>query len=414
MAANSFNLGDLLKLQNTNAAFQAAKYGGGASGGNGKGGGLLNILSGAYQAAFPNAPAANLIAGGVQARNLYKYNQALQAQQQAAMLAQQQKNSNDAKNFYEATGVEVKGDFDRGFANNMSGAIRENNTNPLTKNYIDTGKVDPSLYNSKGNYNQGISSEILKSAMERANAGNDTQATLDRLPQFMGSPVPNQVGTPQGGLSAMIPQGTGPQLQMDPSQGPLQGNVAETTPVFTMANAGTQGIPDISQLLTGRKNEQGDRLGNRKAIETARNNRATNANQRITANASKTNAKANMIRANKYQPSSGSNNPYTVPKEQQQYFNGQIKAVDNELKSLGFVKTGGKIKIPKIDNSGLSFNNTSPQKVAQIERAQELMTYKKQLQLQMGLPFGGQSKQKLDNTNEDIQEQSKSIYPGKG
>lgn len=339
-------LGFLNQLFGSTAAFNNAQHGNTGVGLIDKARPVLDFLGGAYQAHAANPYAGGTAAAGmgsmIEGLSRRNYMNQLQQQQQAALQYQRRqetlKNSNNATIFNKASGIMVDGPFDTGFANNMLPAIRDNQTNDFNQHFLDTGEIDTSRMNPTGSYGGGLAGNIIESAIKRAGEGSDAQATMDYMQPFAASgefpnlggqppvPTPQNVSPP----SSLLPNqpATGPQLEMDPtlnpSQGPLQGSASQTLPQYTPANAFTQGVPMIDQLIKLRSNEQGNRLGQGKLAEDTRSNKADEAIGRINAGANVTSANASMLKAKKYQPGGGRAPSITeqmTPEQRNAYFN---------------------------------------------------------------------------------------------
>lgn len=279
----------------------------------------LNVM-GAIAPAVAAAPQAGLIpallqaAGGyAQMKNVQDYNRFIQAQYLQELQRQKTQDANNSSIWKRRTGQEIQGPFDLGFANQSAQDIRKSNATDSVNAMLGGGALRQDQY---GDYDPAM----IRDYVTRQAQVQDANATLNQLPQWMGGGVP--------GASKQRPAARPGQPMLDSVPRPtLQSGVSADN--FGEMNPYMMGVPNVSQLLTGRSSEQSSQLGNRKAAETERNNRATESIGR-------TNASANMMRANKYQPGGGGlQNPYTVPKAQQDFLQNQIEAIDKQLTSLG-------------------------------------------------------------------------------
>lgn len=265
----------LLDLMKTNTQYQAAKFGSG---------GLLDMAIMAYQAAFPKAPAANLLAGGRQAYNIGKYNKAVQAEALRQQLRQEMTDANNAEILARRTGLKVQGPFDLTFANNAAPDLRNDANLEFNRERLRSGVLNPDLIT----FNTENVDNSVNEAMKRSGQLNDAQATLGMLPAWMGTPTGDMPG---GRVLDAIQRTQG-------GLGQLSGRIAKgNVPNRVMpADAFTVGIPDVGQLLTGRNNEQ-------TRIETNRHNttteKETGRHNRETEKAGMINANAHMISARK-------------------------------------------------------------------------------------------------------------------
>lgn len=222
-----------------------------------------------------------------------------------------------------------------------------------------------------------VQPELLKRYLERQSTVADSEATLDRInrPRFM---------------SDLVPTGQ-PQMQADPSV--VQGGIAQSD-LFGQSPFGIPAVDvdDVNTRITG---DQTYTLGNRKAGETERSNKADEKIDRY-------NAESGRIKANKYQPSGGGTGAPKIVKDEIAANNTAIKQIDSDLKQT-FGTKDGKLKAPK--------DTGKPGYVAyqeMIQRKQELQSRNKTLQRSVfqgsgeAGAFGGQSQAKLSAAQQSL------------
>lgn len=344
---------DLVKALNTSAAYQAAKYGGGAP--TSKLGGLLDILLPAYQAAFPKAPAANLAMGARQAWNLRQYNQQVRAAQEAEIKRQTNMDENNAAIYNSRTGQNISGPFDVTLANSSAPDIRKDNATGSLNTLLGGGALrlgqhadyDPALIRdylgqqSKATdfINQGSGLAAIASGQGQSLSGGG-QAGQAPTPSLQQGVMDDGTGQPM--LSAGI-SSNAPPKQIDTMQSPY------LLPTDTPSNVST---------LMGKGME--DARGNAGLTETNRHNVASESEIRRSHGANegiaRINAAANTLRAQKYQPGGGGYPPQ--PNEASRAYDAFQKGLitrEEYAQTLG--AKSGSLKIPKMtaeDNKRLA------------------------------------------------------------
>jgi hypothetical protein len=368
-------------------------------------GSLADIAAPALAAAFPNGPLPQFLNAANQAMNVSQYNKYMQQQQKNANLQMQKRNINDAGLYTDATGLSVaspESGFDISLATAMAPMVRKNNANPAILELLNTGKFNPE--DNKADYG-----DIPMKLMERANAINDANSTIDQLrgfasesPLFKGKPLFNPAEAPLVAQSMLDP-GTSDSPNL------LKTGVSELVnkpgSFVTPANAGTFGIPNIEQLLTGRKNEYGLFNDMRSTDENIRSNKSKEGEA---ARHNKAGEGIDWYKAKTdrmYPPGRGgsSQNPYDIPLSQQKLIKGQAAAIEAQMKSEGFMDKDGNVKAPgtgqgKYELPGGLFgaewgNWSDPKTQAKHARFQQLNAQREQLLGAMtGLAFGGAGK----------------------
>ncbi|HEY9746999.1 MAG TPA: hypothetical protein V6C99_12365 [Oculatellaceae cyanobacterium] len=377
MATNP-NINDYLARQMFNTAqVPIAK----AGGYGGKGLNLFSNLMALGAAAFPNSP---LFQGGnalAQNMALQRYGRYLQQQaeeaQRLALMAQQDEMADNLAIANAMTGGIANYRGKQRLTADEINHLRQIAANPDFANWMETGEFH--MTNPYGAYG-----DIPKTMQQRAQDVMDAQETMGQLPRVMadgpiGQAIFDQIVNP--GLQRLQNAG------MDTSEMGISTGVTKRQPI-TPAMAGTMAKPDISQLLTGRKNEQGYRTDVMQRKETERHNKQTEATDRIKA-------QADMLRAQKYQPGGGSGGSPTVEANRvQEFLKSQLGAIDSQLKAEGVLDQHGKIRVP------LEGFFSSPQHRQRVARIQQLVQARNELLRQIsggGLAFGGQSNQRLQS-----------------
>lgn len=363
-------------------------------------GAVAPALAGARQNGI--IPAFLSALGGIgEVKNQSAYNQYLQKQALYEMQQQQQANMNNAGLYTDATGKTIanpSAGFNTTFAGGLVGDIRKNNANADIQNLLETGQLQ--MTNPNADYG-----DFPKMALERSNQLNDANETLRRMPAFMGVPTPGMevkqiVDTPAGQMA----------MQND---GLLQGGISKQQ-MITPSEAFTYGVPNVGQLLTGRQNEQTDRRGNRTIDETIRSNKVDEGLKKDLYKSQQAENYSSADLKRRTNPNlrsgGGSENPYTIPNAQQNFIEGQVKAIDNELKSLGFIGKNGAIIDPKLGNYTTESkwfdgkSATTPAELAKRQRAAMLIEKRSQLNSAIAgsVPFGGQAASNLNNTGNQV------------
>ena len=257
-----------------------------------------------------------------------------------------------------------------------------------------------------------IPEKVLQYVLERAGKANDANATLGKLPAFMSNAIPGAQNPNEAPQMPTTAPGQTANAAFDNSP-MLQAGVAQQEMV-TPGNALQYGIPDVSQLLTGRQNEQQDRLGNRKASEDERKNKQLERLKEIAVRAQATRDQAAASLDNRTDPNQrsgggGSGNPYTIPNAELEYQNkltGQVRKqiadINSTLQAQGFVdKSGAPTKqITQYTAKSQWFDGKTynPTKAAAAEQAMKLIQQRDELQGALiggGRPFGGTSRGKI-------------------
>jgi hypothetical protein len=406
----SANLGDIAKLA---TAANAAKYQGSGTGGWGTAlkylGALAAPLAGAQQTGV--VPAFFSALGNVgQVKNESAYNQYLKSVADYERARQTATDTNDAGIFNASTGQNISGPFSRDFATAQTGAIRENNANPSINDLI---QGNPLVLNPSGKYDPALISKYLEQQQNvtNSNAAQDLAAGIFGGGQNAsavngGMNVPGQlqqpVGLDMGGQPALS---AGVQQQQAPSVSPFIQAALPVDQIFGQFGRGAQDAQEAGKQSI-------DQFGNvttrdhltRSDSETAKNNRATESIGR-------TNAQANMISARKPSGGGGSQNPLNALKSLQSLSEGQVKALDKQLMTLGFMDKKGKITDPSPDKYTTQsqwFDGKTATSAADLSKrkmAQALLQKRSEILGGIaGTPFGGESQQNLQSVGTGFSE----------
>jgi len=352
------DMADIIKLANTAQAFEAAKYGGGYAGGNG----LLDIAINAYKAAYPKAPAANLLAGGRHAYNLNKYNQALYQEKQNE-LTRQAKTRELMGKHYGAMGIPVDIDGD-GVNDNLD-----------LEQYKQLAEVYGNQQGNAGlaNFANGKDPSFGALApMERVQkfyqdeifAPNRTAQEREDYFRRINQTNPNQ--------ATQAPPENLPPIDYGDGTTVLQGNanrsVVPPHPITPMQRALGGLYPADPKLITDSLTQK----------ETARHNQTTEAETKRQFDKKfpleVKDSESRRISALK-SGGGGSGNPYTIPNAMQTNVKGRISSIEDELKSMGYIDSHGKI----------SNNLRRVSKDPTVIRAQQLAAERALLQSQIGV-----------------------------
>jgi len=325
---------------------------------------------------------------------------------QQAYQQQMIQNMNNADVFYGATGKRLSPNapIDMEHLSSYVDPIRQNNQNPNREAYMNG---DGFHQNQFGTFDQGMAENDLKQRKAKADyleylmqqqrmfqngqvgAGGQPPQQPPQQPGFItgnpiGASLQNQMMNPQQ-PSPMVTGGTSMQAQAPPTSNPFFGG-------------GVVGAADLNSLF----NKGVDNTETR--MTQAETERSHKANERNTAYANQTARDIyqatvdNRGGYHKYPPAAGSGNPYTIPNAQQNYTQGQIDAIDKELKTLGAVGEGGQVNTPAPNSPpgflGLGGHTQS----AKEQRIQQLIDMRSRLQSGI-LPFGGSAKQNLNNSS---------------
>ncbi len=220
--------------------------------------------------------------------------------------------------------------------------------------------------------------------MQKNQQGYITQQALqEQYPGYMnqGAGVaggiygqPQQAPVPQQGQAPQQPMTENGLMygQIQQADQPLQGGVRQQALPGYVQDAATMNpmfLPQVSEgSITGGINQGADIYGKGKAYNLdVRQQNETERQNKAAENIAWYNAKSQRISATK--PSGGgSGNPYTIPNAQQNYLQGQIKSIDDQLALLGAVEAKG-------DNKGaLRFDviANNPQAAALFAQRQQL------------------------------------------
>jgi hypothetical protein len=337
--------------------------------------------------------------------NLRQYNKGMAEQAAAERMQQKMQREgerNDRVGFGQQAGLNnYSGYADLPDAATLANIQSQNwNNNPAgLESFLQNGELLPVQ-------GAAVPEKVLMSVIDRANAANDANATLSKLPAFMSAAIPGAQNP--NNAPTLPPVKPGQTTTPTPT---LQASASQQEMV-TPGNAMQYGIPDVSQLLTGRANEQDDRLGNRKASETERSNKVEEGLRKLLYASQQANnyASANLkqrTNPNLRSGGGGSDDPYKVPKslaDLQDKLTGQVrnqvKDIDSELKALGYVGEGGRLKTPDMTTSSGFFGMGGHRPSANDIRANQLLQQRQELQSSLiggGAPFGGGSRQRLQN-----------------
>lgn len=258
---------------------------------------------------------------------------------------------------------------------------------------------------------QQLTGDLLK----RQGDVSDANALLQKMPGIFGEGQQGSFSAPQqrrqGFTSELYQQAPPGQPQLEPmnaGQPTLQGGVGRQAVEAPTVNPYFMGVPPVQQIVDLFKSGVGDSQDNREQAETQRSNMADEKTSQYKADTDRMTANEQKRRGYWTRPSggSGSGNPYTIPNAQQNYLQGQVKAIDQELQSLGYLdKKTGRVKDPGEGSKGFSIpipgpgNNlvlgaSGPDTSAKAQRARELIQQRQQIQNAI-LPFGGQSTTKI-------------------
>lgn len=414
MASNPFNDVILRSMANS-AQANAAKSGQGGFG---------TVLAQALGAAFSDSPLFRGIAAGNQAYNVGQYNKTMaENARQTANYERMIKANEVADNagIGRQAGLTNYSGYGKLPDAATLGLIQDQNQNPAMNDFLGGGP----LHIAAGGR---VTPDLIKQYMERLGKNADSQTTMGLLDRFMG---PNAFGSKEG-AKVESPGGT---AQMD-TTGPLTAGI-QASNLFDQNPFGI-GIPDLAQLGILRKNEQDDRLGNRKATETERSNKADEADNaaqtainRAIYNATKNNQGG--YGRNAPQPHS----PTEADRAWQMYQSGQMSR-DEYVRTMGGMESGGGTSgknDPVLKGLQANLQATAKkygsQSAKTLEAASRVESYKAGQALKStpmpsvsqlfpnmssplfggGSPFGGQARQNLQQGAQNL---SKSIYPGRG
>lgn len=265
MADSTPNMSDFL----VNQMFNTAQANSAKSGGYGRGGlpQVFGSLLQAGAAAFPNSPLLQFAGNMVQGANVRAYNREMlrqydQAQRQAQRAQQDEMNDNLAIAGATTGGIPNYRGKQRLTTEEINN-LRQIAANPDIDNLMRTGQFQ--MTNRFGDHG-----DIPGTLLKRGGEALDARETMNQLPKFMAdSPI-------GGGLVTSMTENKPPQTQQAPpkpgqgippagldySDRPLTaGATVQQPPIpfVTPGNAFTVGIPNVPNLLTGRKNEQDNR-----------------------------------------------------------------------------------------------------------------------------------------------------------
>lgn len=262
--------------------------------------------------------------------------------------------------------------------------------------------ADPSIINDQ-----------LKQYQDRRAVISDSNATMGAIPSWYGTgydrnpsnerawnPVQQAVGkamqqaansaTPQG-LTPIFQAGataTGQQpMPMNDGYYPLYGRDPFTIGVIKPETA----LSALDKGQSARGDVEGEKDKDTQLAETAKHNRAME--------------KIGMINATRPRGGGGSQNPYTILNGAQNYAQGQLKALEAQMSSLGFLDDKGVAKRPNMDTGAWLLDwDGDPAKIQASKNKQALFdAYEKRRQdlysaiSGAGPTFGGGSQQKLQN-----------------
>jgi|GEM_PF-5717516 len=308
------------------------------------------------------------------------------------------RNANNTKTFNAATGQNIDGAIDFENAQKYVDAIRENNQNANTNDYLNGGplKLDP---------HGKIDPALVQQYKTRQGVVSDTGATMGYLPKYATGKNPGFYNGPIGqGVSQQMNPPLPPMFTPDSTlQNPTEQQPTISTGVG-QTSWGNQdpfsiGVPSIPELTIARNNEQQNAntlYGHN--VTNAHYGRA-DANERIKAN-------ADALRARKYNvyPPAGQS-PINQANTVSQMLDRQLKAVEGQMETEGFMeknKLWGNSMHPPTDTSAGGkdwFGNPkfTPEQQTKWDRFQALNNTRQQLLHQLSgvpngnLPFGGQA-----------------------
>ncbi len=344
-----------------------------------------------------------------------QFNQYVQDQQRQALLLQQQQNANNAGLYTDVTGLTLahpNAGVDASVLNMAAPLVRKNNANPAWSAALQGKEVD--LEDMKADYG-----ELPAILVNRANAVNDANATLSQLPEFAGR-QPFFGGKPfqELALSIVNPQqfpnlSQAMQPQLDPGQVSLQASARKGNAV-TPGQALQFGIPNVDQMLTGRKNEFGIFDDYRDTNEAIRSNKANEGidmygkqTDRMTAEDQR------RLGYWKRPPGGGSSGdtPLETGIKQQQYMENQLQMLDTLEQDL----TDHGIRTGVIDKKTGALKPSAPGYAGFIKELNKVQRKKTDINAAMlggGGAFGGGSREKLQQatTERKVVKGSKGTY----
>lgn len=323
------------------------------------------------------------------------------------------KNANNTSIFNAATGQNISGPIDFKDAQSYVNDIRENNQNANTNAWLNGsplqvdpyGKIDPSL---------------IQGYKTRQGVVSDTNKTLGVLPNYVTGQYPGFNGFNGGSVGQGIVNQMNPPTKdgkysiptLDPG---IDGQSAISTGVGQVSWGNQDpysiGVPSIPELNTARNNEQSN-------ANTLYGHQVTNAHN-VRSDATKNRELNAQIQGlgyfHKYPPvGPAGQTPINQANTVSQMLDRQLKAVENQMESEGFVEKnkifGTKIKAPTDTTVAAKdwFGNPvqySAQDQAKFNRFQQLNNTRQQLLQQLSgvpmgnLPFGGQSMTNLQNSS---------------
>lgn len=385
--ADTFDLADLLSKQ---TQYQAAKSGSG---------GLLDMVLAGYQAAFPKAPAANLLMGARQAYNVGKYNKAVQAEAMRQQLRQQLEDTNNASIYQKRTGVQMQGPFDIGLANSSAPDIRKDNATPSINDAL-AGKqlqLDNNADYSPELINQWLAQQGKATNFAGRNGGlgaigEGQNASLLRLPpSAMNLPKPGQPAppTPSGGALT-----AGASFEQMPPQIPTNVSpyMLPTDIPSQVADLFKAGLTDAHSKAT---TDETGRHNKTTEGETGRHNRA---NEGIGYK----NAAAHMLSASKAGSSGRAPTLLDLmsPTQRAQYLERQATGETAKAPKITStdIKTMGELRQAYNSEAGGFFKN--PEKAAQA--AADYNVLADQFNMPKLAPFGNTSNAKIKNAGQTV------------
>lgn len=375
---------------------------------------ILGVIGPAMASAFPRGPLPQAIGALNSTLNMRDYNRYLKDQALLERDRQIQENRNNAGIYQSATGQQVlvpSAGFDTGFASSQIPHIRQSNQ---VGNYNAALQGQPLQFDPYGEFNQ----QIYQSEQDRQAALADAQATNTRMmPQVQAgqkaSGVNLLLNRKFGPLSGVLPTDNNGLDMSELQPGALAAGITQQAVNPPTVSPYQVGIVDPKLMLdaTGMGLKDTQELGGQ--TETKRSHQANEKIDQQRADASTTSAQADMIRAKKYQPGGGggSQNPYTIPNSQQNFIQGQIDALDKELKTLGYVGTDGKIKDVPQDSQPGWFGMGGHTRTPKEQRAAALIQQRQALSDSiLGGAFGGTALQNLQNVKNSIQSPTGRTY----
>lgn len=401
-------LGSLFNnLFGTTAAYNNAQYGKTGNAGIDFLRPGLDFMMGAYKAYQANpdgggtaiAGLGNMVDGLGRRNFLNQQQQQAQAALQYQQMINAQKAADNRQYAQGSTGLNVSGFGDLPSAEILN-QIRQSNQVGNNNKFL---QGQPLQQADHGALDAGLMQDYMKRFGDIASA-NITQGQLGQYSsqgqnRSFGDVLPPSV---TGGQA--LPPGA-PALEPDPVTGAINGGISETGPYVNpmfQSNPYGIGVPNIGNLLTAQ--DQGltaaqDAETNARGVtqlkETQRHNKASEGIDRINAN-------AHMISA-QHSGSGSSSNPYTALNGQQNYLDGQLKAIEQEMLRNGFIdKKTGQLKPVQQPGNDWFGNPPSQGAVAKFNQYQQLAGARQRLLGSITpMPTAGQGIQNIKTTGQN-------------